>query len=509
MTPAERAEFRRSWIGFAAMTGGVFMAFLDIQVVASSLTQIQAGLGATRQEMAWVQTAYLIAEVIAIPLSGYLSRLLSTRVYFTISALGFTLASAACAMAWNIESMMVFRALQGFLGGGMIPSSFAALYLMFPIEQRVWPQVIMGVTATAAPTLGPVVGGWVTGAWSWHWLFLVNLAPGLLIAIAVWHLVHVDKPQPELWKTLDVQGAVAMALFLGSLEWVLEEGPMKGWLESGAIRFWGSVCVVSGVFFFARMFTYAHPILTLRLFRDRNFVLANMAAMILSIPLFGLNYIIPLFLGGVRGFDSMQIGNTLVYSGVAMMLIAPFAGRLARTVDLRLLFVIGCLVMGASIWEMAHLTIDSGPEQFAWPMAMRGIGAMLALMCCSSISLTTVPTESLKDGSAMYSLVRNLGGALGLAAINSVMQYRTATHDQQLVEALRLSRAPVRDALAAGDGSLLWYAELAHRVQQQAAILTYNDALLILLASVILASPILVFARRTRIRSEEPVLQEV
>ncbi|HVT35794.1 MAG TPA: MFS transporter, partial [Nevskiaceae bacterium] len=157
---AARAKYRRNWLGFMAMTVAVFMAFLDIQVVASSLNQIQAGLSATAQEISWVQSAYIIAEVIAIPLSGYLSRILSTRVYFTLSVLGFTLASAACAMAWNIESMMLFRAIQGFLGGGMIPSSFAALYIMFPPDKRIVPQVLAGLVATSAPTLGPVLGGW-------------------------------------------------------------------------------------------------------------------------------------------------------------------------------------------------------------------------------------------------------------------------------------------------------------------------------------------------------------
>lgn len=503
---ARRNQARRAWLGFIAMTFGVFMAFLDIQVVASSLNQIQAGLLASAQEIGWVQSAYLIAEVIAIPLSGYLSRILSTRIYFTVSVLGFTAASAACAAAWNIESMMVFRALQGFLGGGMIPSAFAALYLMFPPEKRVVPQVLAGLVATSAPTLGPVVGGYLTDLSSWHWLFLVNLGPGLLVALAVWMLVDIDHPEPALWKRMDLPGVVSMAVFLGALEWVLEEGPAKNWLGDNGIVFWSGVAVLSGLVFFVRVLTFANPILDLRPFRNPHFACANGAAMLLSISLFAANYILPLFLGQVRGFNSIQIGNTLMMSGISMFLAAPFAARLARKYDLRLLFAFGAVLVAIGSWQMANLTQYTGFSHLALPQFLRGAGFMLSLVCCSTLSLSTLPADSVKNASGLYSLMRNLGGALGLASINTVMSWRLAVHHQHLQESLSLGRAPVREFLSrignsmAGEHDVaLLMAQLARRMELQATVLTYNDALIAIAWVGGLAIPLFFLVERPRL----------
>jgi DHA2 family multidrug resistance protein len=181
-------------IGYFAMVLGMFMAILDIQIVSSSLTEIQAGLSASADEISWVQTSYLIAEVIMIPFSGYLSRLLSTRVLFTISAASFTLASIGCAMATNLETMIVLRALQGFLGGAMIPTVFATTYMIFPRHKMASATVIIGLVATLAPTIGPTLGGYLTQLFSWHWLFLINIVPGIAVIALVWSFMDIDKP---------------------------------------------------------------------------------------------------------------------------------------------------------------------------------------------------------------------------------------------------------------------------------------------------------------------------
>lgn len=507
---AARAKARRNWFGFIAMTFGVFMAFLDIQVVASSLNEIRAGLTASVQEISWVQSAYLIAEVIAIPLSGYLSRVFSTRVYFTLSVLGFTGASLACAMAWNIESMMLFRALQGFLGGGMIPSAFAALYTMFPPQKRIVPQVLAGLVATSAPTLGPVIGGYITDLSSWHWLFLVNLAPGLLVAAAVWALVDIDRPQLALWKSIDKFGVATMALFLGATEWVLEEGPANNWLDDNTIVLWTVVAVVAGTLFFWRVLTHDNPIVDLRPFRNPHFACANAAAALLSISLFAGNYIVPLFLGQVRGFNSQQIGDTLMVSGVAMFLAAPFAARLARKFDLRYLFVFGSVLVVIGSWQMAHLTQDSGFAELALPQFLRGGGFMLALVCCSTLSLSTLPPPALKNASGLYSLMRNLGGALGLASINTIMYSRQALHGRHLLESLTPERAPVRDFFSTFGGSpgshdhLVFMARMLQVVETQATILSYNDAIIAISWVGCIAAPLFLLVKRPNLMA--PVL---
>src|SRR6478735_7653629 len=205
----------RQLFGFLAMVFGMFMAILDIQIVSASLSEIQAGLSASSDEISWVQTAYLIAEVVMIPLSGFLGRLLSTRVLFTISAAGFTLASALCATATSIDQMIVYRAIQGFIGGGMIPSVFAAAFTIFPPSKRNVVSPIIGLVATLAPTIGPTVGGYLTELFSWHWLFLVNVIPGIAVTIAAWMLIDFDKPDLKLLERFEWWGLLFMALFLG------------------------------------------------------------------------------------------------------------------------------------------------------------------------------------------------------------------------------------------------------------------------------------------------------
>src|SRR5690349_19544680 len=215
---------------FASMCVGFFIALLDIQIVSASLADIGGGLSAGPDELAWVQTSYLIAEIVVIPLSGWLSRVMSTRWLFAVSAVGFTITSLLCGWAWNIQSMIVFRALQGFLGGSMIPTVFTTAVVYFSMQQRVIAAATIGCISSLAPTLGPTIGGWITDNWSWHWLFFINLVPGIFVTIAVPLLVRIDTPNPSLLRGADYPGMILMAISLGTLEYTLEEGSRWGWL---------------------------------------------------------------------------------------------------------------------------------------------------------------------------------------------------------------------------------------------------------------------------------------
>ena len=310
------------------MVFGMFMAILDIQIVSASLSQIQAGLSASSDEVTWVQTSYLVAEVIMIPLSGFLSRVVSTRVIFTISAGGFTLMSFMCAHANSIEEMIVWRALQGFIGGGMIPTVFASAFTIFPRDKQPFIAPIIGLVATLAPTIGPTVGGYLTDWFSWHWLFLVNLGPGIIVTIAAWLLIDFDEPDYSLLTHFDYVGLITMAGFLGALEYALEEGPSKDWFESEPVTIAIVISAVSCVAFFWRMATARQPIVDLTAFRDRNFWTGSMFAFVLGIGLYGLTYIYPVYLAVVRGYSSLMIGKTMFVTGLCMFLTAPFAGRL-------------------------------------------------------------------------------------------------------------------------------------------------------------------------------------
>src|SRR5271163_2584045 len=226
----------RDWFGVLAMSVGLFMAIMDVQIVTSSLTQIQGGLSASADEISWVQTSYLIAEVVMIPLSGTLSRLLSTRVLFVASTVGFTIASALCAGATSLGAMIVFRVMQGFLGGAMIPTVFPVVYTVFPPRQLAALMVVISLILNLSSTVGPTLGGFLTDTYSWHWLFLVNIVPGTLVAATVWWLIDIDKPNWSLLRAFDLPGLILMALFLGCLEYMLEEGERWDWFADATIR---------------------------------------------------------------------------------------------------------------------------------------------------------------------------------------------------------------------------------------------------------------------------------
>src|SRR5437016_12981093 len=286
--PSERIAPRRL-IAFLIMVFGMFMSILDIQVVSASLSDIQAGLSASSSEISWVQTSYLIAEVIAIPLSGFLSRALGTRLLFAISASGFTIASFLCGFASSIEQMIVWRAIQGFLGAGMIPTVFASAYTVFPRSKFYIVGPIIGLVATLAPTIGPTVGGFITDMMSWHWLFFINIVPGIGITIGVLALCDFDEPNFALLEHFDWWGLLFMAGFLGTLEYVLEEGPQYEWLQDTSIAVCAAICVTSAIAFFWRVLTAREPIVDLTTFADRNFGIGCLISFCVGIGLYGLD----------------------------------------------------------------------------------------------------------------------------------------------------------------------------------------------------------------------------
>src|SRR3984957_11740680 len=269
-------------VAFLAMVFGMFMAILDIQIVSASLTEIQAGLAASSDEINWVQTSYLVPEVIPIPLAGYLSRALGTRALFAVSAAGFTAASFMCGLTSSIDEMIFWRALQGFIGGGMIPTVFATAYTIFPRSKQAVITPLIGLVATLAPTIGPTVGGYLTDAFSWHWLFLVNIIPGIIVSTASWFLIDFDEPDLSLLKRFDWAGLAGMAVFLGALEYALEEGPSKDWFESAPVTTAIVASTFGAMLFFWRAFRAYQPIVDLSAFKDRNFWTGSLFSFVLG-----------------------------------------------------------------------------------------------------------------------------------------------------------------------------------------------------------------------------------
>jgi DHA2 family multidrug resistance protein len=485
--PSERIAPRRLF-AFLIMVFGMFMSILDIQVVSASLSEIQAGLSASSSEVSWVQTAYLIAEVIAIPLSGFLSRAFGTRLLFAISASGFTIASFFCGFASTLEQMIIWRVIQGFLGAGMIPTVFASAYMVFPRTKFHIVGPIIGLVATLAPTIGPTVGGIITDWMSWHWLFFINIIPGIGITIGVLILVDFDRPDFRLLEHFDWWGLAFMAAFLGTLEYVLEEGPRYEWLQDTSIAVCAAICAVSAIAFFWRVLTAREPIVDLTTFTDRNFAIGCLIALFIGVGLYGLTYMYPRYLAEVRGYSALMIGETMFVSGITMFLIAPLIGRLLTLVDMRLIIAFGLITFAIGSYQMTWITKDYDFWELFVPQVLRGIGMMCAMIPTNTIALGTLPPERVKNASGLFNLMRNLGGAVGLAVINQVLNERTDLHIARLQERVHWGNATATETLnmftqrmqGMGDAAMMAMKQLSQIVHRQAAVMGYGDAFFLL-----------------------------
>jgi DHA2 family multidrug resistance protein len=381
-------------LAFATMCAGFFIALLDIQIVAASLKDIGGGLSAGADETAWVQTSYLIAEIVVIPLSGWLSRVMSTRWLFCASAVGFTATSLLCGWAWDIQSMVVFRALQGFLGGSMIPTVFTTAFVYFNGQQRVIAAATIGCIASLAPTLGPTIGGWITDNYSWHWLFFINLPPGIFVSVVVPLLVRIDKPNLSLLRGADYLGMALMAVFLGCLEYTLEEGPRWDWFGDDTIRITAWISGLTGIAFVWRSLTYHEPVVDLRALKSRNFALGCFFSFVTGIGIFATIYLTPLFLGRVRGFSALQIGEAVFTTGLFQVCAIPFYTYLARRVDLRWLMMFGLACFAVSMWNFTPITHEWGWRELLLPQAFRGFSQQFAVAPTAEVRVRTVQSDA-------------------------------------------------------------------------------------------------------------------
>ncbi|MBN9017566.1 MAG: DHA2 family efflux MFS transporter permease subunit [Rhizobiales bacterium] len=489
-------------LGFVFMCVGMFMAILDIQIVSSSLSEIQAGLSASASEVSWVQTAYLIAEIVMIPLSGFLGRALSTRYLFSAAAAGFAITSIGCSTANTITEMIIWRGLQGFIGGGMIPSVFAAAFTIFPRNRQAMVSAIIGLIATLAPTIGPTIGGYLTSLFSWHWLFLVNVLPGIAVTLGTYFLVDWDKPHFALLDHFDYFGLATLALFLGSLEYVLEEGSANDWFQDETILIFAVLSVIAGVAFFWRVLNAKEPIVDIRAFNNRNFATGSLFSFMLGVGLYGLVYLYPVFLARVRGYDSLQIGETMFVTGIFMMITAPIAGQLAQRIDPRWMMAFGLSLFAVSCLELVPITKDWSFNELFIPQALRGVALMTSMIPVSMLALGTLPPERIKNASGLFNLTRNLGGAVGLAVITTVLNNRWDLHISRLHESVNWGRDVANERIAAlsrGLTALGSNAEigalkvLSQSVRREALVMAFSDvflALAFLFGAIVLLVPL-------------------
>jgi DHA2 family multidrug resistance protein len=433
--PGGLSEGRKLLI-FAIMAFGQFMALLDIQIVAASLNAIQAGLNAGPDEIAWVQTAYLMAEIVMIPLAAFLSQALSTRWLFTLSAGLFTVSSLMCGLAWDINSMIAFRALQGFTGGAMVPLVFATGFVLFEGPKRAAVPAILGMVSTLAPTLGPTVGGLITEYVDWRWLFFMNIVPGVAVTLLFPLLGKVDGANPQMLRRIDWLHVVSLAVFLGGLQYVLEEGPRHEWFNDDAVLSAAWISLVGAVVFFERTFFSTMPVVKLTPFLRPTFAMACVLNVVIGFGLYAATYLTPVYLGRVREFSSLQIGTTVFVTGIAMTVTAPIAARLSTKVDGRYVIAVGFAMFAVSLWMFSRITPEWGFWDLFWPQVMRGLAMLLCIVPAVGMALNGVPPDQLRYASGLFNLMRNLGGAIGIAVVNTWLIDFTREHVARLSAAM-------------------------------------------------------------------------
>ncbi|MEK1855075.1 MAG: DHA2 family efflux MFS transporter permease subunit [Phyllobacterium sp.] len=438
MSPHARsivAATASTWFGFAALCIGMFMAILDVQIVSTSLPNIQNALDIDPDQMSWIQTAYLIAEVVAIPLNGFLTRMLTMRWLFVFGIILFTLASVGCALSGNFSELLTWRIVQGLAGGALIPIIFSAVFILFPGNLQGIATTAAGVVAVLAPTVGPMVGGWITESYSWHWLFLINVVPGIVAAMLAATLLPREQTRLSEMRTLDILALLMMAIGLAALEIALKEAPKRGWTD-GLILGLAALSAASLAGFAHRTWFNVVPLVNLRNFKDLNFTIGCALSFLLGFGLFGSVYLMPVFLAYVRGHSAFMIGTMMLATGVAQIIVAPVAVLLEQRMDARVLTALGYAVFAIGLGCSAFQTPATDADEMFWPQIIRGVAVMFCILPPTRLALGNLPHHRIPDASGLFNLMRNLGGALGLALIDTVIYMRASTHGVDIANRL-------------------------------------------------------------------------
>lgn len=510
-----KADGQTDWVkvflGFGGMALGQFMAIIDIQIVNASLSQIQSGIGASADEMSWVQTIYLLAEVVIIPLTAYLSKMWGTQRFYVAAAGLFILSSIATGLSTSIEMMIATRALQGIAGGAMIPAVFATAMTAFPPERRVTATVFVGLLVSLAPTIGPTLGGHLTEWLNWRWLFFINVGPGLLVMFLVGRYGNFDRADPSLSKGIDWLGLGLMTVFLLSLQYVLEEGNKDGWFDDDVILWLAVSAAITGVAFVWRELTYRQPIVSLKPFRDRNFAIGALMNGVGGASLYGGSFILPLYLAQVMRYNAAQVGTTLLVSGLTMMVSAPLSGRLMKLFDIRVPIAAGFLITAVGMGMGAHVNANWGAHEFVVMQLIRSFGMMFAVIAAQQMSVATMPDELMKDASGLVNLIRNFGGAVGLALLSTVLSHSTAAHYSELASSVNTASLQSQSLMAGlqemmiergvADPEGASYKAFSMMLGRQAQIMAFADAFMWLTLGCLFVAALAVFAAPAKVRT--------
>jgi MFS transporter, DHA2 family, multidrug resistance protein len=442
----EEVSFK-TWVAVVGSTIGAFLAILNIQVVGASLADIQGGIGAGLDDGGWITTSYLVAEIIVIPLSAWFASVFSLRSYLLTSTILFLGLTAACASAQTLGQMIVIRAAQGFAGGALIPLAFTIIMTKLPRSKYPAGLAIYSIAVVFAPSIGPALGGYFSDTFGWQSIFFLSLPPGLVMIAMLWHSLESAPRQLQLLRHGDWLGMFTMAVGLGCLESVLEEGNKDDWFGSPIIMRLAVIAVLSlGTFIYVEL-KRTEPLLNLRLLARRNFGLGTCANFIFGFSMFGWIYLIPQYLSRMQGYSSQQIGGVMIWIGLPQILLIPFLPKIMQRVDNRCLVIAGyILFIGGSLLAMRLSDDFSGP-QFLSSSLVRALAQVMTMAPLSAIAIAGIEREHAGSASALFNAMRNLGGAVGIAVIQTFLTKREQFHSAVLSSQVTLLNQSTRQRL--------------------------------------------------------------
>lgn len=409
------------WLAIFGAILGAFMAILDIQITNASIQQIAGSLSIPLDESNNISTAYLVAELICIPVSAWLSDVLSIRRLLIWATVMFTLASLACSVAWNLQSMVVFRAIQGFSGAPLIPLALTMVMRFLPESKRMIGMALFGMTATFAPTIGPALGGWLTDNFSWEYLFYINVIPGCIVIALLKKNMDKQAFNKQALGQIDIFGIITMAIGLGFLEYVLENGSTYNWFSSPYIVTLSCIAAASLTLFLVNDFFNDHPLLHLSLLRGRRFGLGCTGYFFLGVVLYGSVFIVPLYLIQIQHYSALNVGKVFFWQGLPQLFIMPLIPAISKRIDNRILVALGYLLMALSCFSNAWMDPDFSGQQMEVSMFIRGMGMPFVMVPLSAVIMQDIVKKDMAAASSITNVIRNLGGAFGIAFITTMI----------------------------------------------------------------------------------------
>ena len=498
------------WIITLTVILASLIELIDTSIVNVALPQMMGNLGATLDEVAWVVTAYVVANVIVIPMTGWLSAVFGRRNYFAGSIVLFTVASFFCGHAVGIWELVVFRFIQGVGGGALLSTSQSILVETFPPEELGLANGLFGLGVVVGPTIGPTLGGWITDNYSWPWIFYVNIPIGIVATFLALTFIHDPKEKHAVGR-IDWAGIALLVAGIGSLQVVLERGEREDWFAAPYIVALTVVAVFGIVGFIWRELTAEHPVVNLRVLKDRSLAVGTLFTFILGFGLYSSVFIFPVFIQNLLGFTAMQTGLILLPGGIATAIMMPLVGKaMQKGVPAQIMNAMGFVSFFVFTRMLSQSTLESGRPDFFLPLIFRGLGLGLLFVPLTTLALSNLRGRDIPQGAGMTNMMRQLGGSFGIALIATYIQHRSAAHRQNLLRhvsvydpALRERMEGIVRALLA-KGSTLFEARrqataaIEGIVTRQTFLLTYMDAFRIVGVFFLACIPLLLLFQRGR-----------